>query len=445
MEQKFDFHKETGMNHVIDQLKLMKGAQVDLAAASTPLKNKILSDLSNAMVQSTAEILQANADDLEKYRQTEGFQKAFMDRLKLDEARIQSMATSLNEVASLPDPVGTVLEDRVLPNHLRVQKVRSPLGVLFLIFEARPNVIIEAFGLALKSGNALILKGGKESDGTSAVIYRLVRQVLKQNKMSENLFWGLTGAPREMTDFLIKQNKYIDVLIPRGGDRLIEYVTEHARIPLIKNDRGLCHLYVHGEADPTMALSILLNAKTQRPSVCNAIETLLVDRSIAPAFLPLAQEALKAKGVKIFACPQALKIMAEALIGSGNIEQGNIEQGEVVGAEASSFDREYLDLILNVKVVEDHQEARLHIAKHGSGHSESIVTANREVARRFQATIDAAVVYWNASTRFTDGGQLGLGAEIGISTQKLHVRGPVGLDSLTSARWIIDGEGQVRS
>jgi glutamate-5-semialdehyde dehydrogenase len=291
-------------------------------------------------------------------------------------------------------------------------------------------VITEAFSLAFKAGNALLLKGGKESDSTSRVLYGLIEESLTVNGVDPGVFWGLTEAPREMTDFLLKQNRMIDVLIPRGGDKLIEHVTNHSTIPLIKNDRGLCHLYVHAKANLEMALTILDNAKTQRPSVCNAVETLLVDEATAPQFLPKVKQLLGSKNVDFYGCEKSLAILGESDV--------------VHKAGEQTYDTEYLDLKLSIKVVRDVDEAMSHIEKHGSRHSESIITTDEVVASRFQSGVDAAAVYWNASTRFTDGGQMGLGAEIGISTQKLHVRGPVGLEALTSVRWIINGEGQVR-
>jgi glutamate-5-semialdehyde dehydrogenase len=340
------------------------------------------------------------------------------------------MAESLREGIELPDPVGQRVESRRLENGLVLNKVRSPLGLIFLIFEARPNVITEAFSLALKSGNGLILKGGKESDRTCRVIYRLIEDSVSEANLTKEIFWGLVGASRETTDFLMQQNKFIDVLIPRGGERLIEHVTQTATMPIVKNDRGLCHIYVHEQADFEMAVQIVENAKTQRPSVCNATETLLVDASIAPQFLPLIYQDLRAKGVEFYVCPATAKILGS--------------KAGVHRATDHSFDTEYLDLKLNVKIVENLDHALLHIERHGSHHSEAIITRDAKVAVQFQNSVDAAVVYWNASTRFTDGGQMGLGAEIGISTQKLHVRGPVGLEALTSIRWVIDGQGQTR-
>lgn len=419
------------MHHLQVNLETMSEQKRILRSLANDVINQVLFNLQKLLKENQVEILARNSEDVQKYRSSAQFQKAFVDRLTLTPSRISGMIESLAQVAQSKSPNGSVVEERLLQNGLKVQRVRAPLGLVFLIFEARPNVITEAFSLALKSGNALILKGGKESDRTSEFIYGLIKESLQQAGVSRNAFWGIVGASREETDFLIKQNKFIDVLIPRGGEKLIEYVSLHSNIPIIKNDRGLCHLYVHAEADQEMALKILDNAKTQRPSVCNAIETLLVDESIAESFMTKAYSLLHPKSVEFYVCEKGFKILG----GSNN----------VFAATKDSFDTEYLDLKLSLKVVKDLGSAIDHIEKHGSRHSESIVTRNANIAREFMSNVDAAAVYWNASTRFTDGGQLGLGAEIGISTQKLHVRGPVGLEALTSIRWVIEGEGQVRT
>jgi glutamate-5-semialdehyde dehydrogenase len=422
--------KGKNMIDTLPRLKQIAAQKSLLRSLSSEAKNSVLKNLSAKLKDNQTEILAANEQDVAAYKNSPQFQKAFLDRLILNEKRIQQMQESLESVASMKDPIGEVVETKILANGLQLQKVRGALGVIFLIFEARPNVITEAFSLALKAGNALILKGGKESDNTSKVIYKLIEESLFKENLDPSLFWGLTAAPREVTDFLIKQNKLIDILIPRGGDRLIDYVTENSNIPIIKNDRGLCHIYVHTDADQKMALQILDNAKTQRPSVCNSAETVLVDQAIAAEFLPAMHSLLSSKGVSFFACEKSFCFLKN--------------NENVLLADAKSFDTEYLDLKLNVKVVENITEAIQHIETHGSQHSEAIITSNKTSAQFFQNKVDAAAVYWNSSTRFTDGGQFGLGAEIGISTQKLHVRGPVGLEALTSLRWIIQGNGHIR-
>ena len=367
---------------------------------------------------------------MSEYKNSPSYQKAFEDRLTLTEQRLQQMAEGLLTVVELKDLVGEVIEERVLENGLLLKRVRAPLGLIFLIFESRPNVITEAFSLAFMSGNGLILKGGKESKHTSQGLYRLIQESLLEEKIHGEVFWGIEDTSRTITDFLMKQERWIDVLIPRGGDALIEYVTQHSRIPIIKNDRGLCHLYVHHKADLEMALNILVNAKTQRPGVCNSIETLLVDERMASDFLLQMYPVMLNKGVEFFVCEPTHKIL--------------FGKASVFLATSDSFKTEYLDLKLNIKLVSGLEEALQHIERYGSRHSEAIITSDAAVARYFETMVDAAVVYWNASTRFTDGGQFGMGGEIGISTQKLQVRGPVGMEALTSSRWIVKGEGQTR-
>jgi glutamate-5-semialdehyde dehydrogenase len=418
------------MKNIILKLKDMKEASRQLRVLSSLEKNKVLENLATLLLEQQGSILAANQLDLVEYKKSNNFQYAFEDRLRLTAARLDYMRDSLLSVATLSDPVGLVTEEKELANGLSLKKIQGPLGLIFMIFESRPNVVTEAFSLAFKSGNAIILKGGKESDHTSAILYKLIETALDKNKISKNVLWGLVGASRADTDILIKQHRFIDVLIPRGGDTLIEYVTQHSTIPLIKNDRGLCHIYVAAEADQQMALEIVDNAKTQRPGVCNAAETVLVDAKIAVDFLPLLYARLHAKQVEIFACEKSLSILPK--------------DGEVSAATDSSYGTEYLDLKINIKIVNGLDQALDHIETYGSHHSECIITANQKIADRFQNEVDAAAVYWNASTRFTDGYEFGLGGEIGISTQKLHVRGPVGLMSLTSGRWVIKGNGQIR-
>lgn len=426
-------------------LKKMHQAKRFLRTLSVENKNKILLNLVEKLNQMRPEILEANQNDVKNYRQMSHYQKSIEDRLILNPARLDSMNTSLLKVASFPDPVGEVHSEGLLSNGLKIRQVRSPLGLIMMIFESRPNVITEAFSLALKAGNGCLFKGGKESIFTSKVIYHCITESIREAQVEDSIFLGLENPSREITDFLIKQNQYIDVLIPRGGDKLIEHVTLHSTIPLIKNDRGLCHLYIQEEANLNMALNVLINAKTQRPSVCNSVETLLIDQKIAEHFLPQMYKNLVNLGVEFYVCPITYQmLMPIKLKGQDSVESER--KGEPLKlADSASYNREYLDLKLNVKVVQDWKEAIEHIEFHGSRHSEAIITENEIVAKQFENQVDAAVVYWNASTRFTDGGELGMGGEIGISTQKLHVRGPVGLQALTSLRWIVEGHGQTRS
>jgi glutamate-5-semialdehyde dehydrogenase len=299
-----------------------------------------------------------------------------------------------------------------------------------MIFESRPNVIFEAFSLAFKSGNVILLRGGSESAETARAIYQLMNQVIEQCGLRSSPFLGLENYDRELVSWLLKQKEYIDIVVPRGGDRLIEYVQLTSLMPIIKNDRGLCHVYVHVDADLDMAVQIVRNAKVQRPGVCNSMETVLVNAKIAEKFLSLLYQATEKDHLQWRVDEKSYSFLKT--------------KTNVQIAASTAWDTEYLDLIMNCKVVENYDEALLHIEKHGSKHSESIVTNSPQTARHFQQEVDAAVVYWNASTRFTDGFELGLGGELGISTQKLHVRGPVGLKELTTLRWIIDGVGQIR-
>lgn len=413
------------------RLQEVRRASRSLRQASITDRNQVLRELISLLSLEEARILQANRADLEALsQQPSKATDAFRDRLALNPDRIRQMQESLHQVILLEDPLGDVTFERLLPNGLKLRQVRSPLGVILMIFESRPNVITEAFSLAFKSGNALILRGGSESLQTSIVLYELIERALQIAGLVKAVFWGVTDASRELSQALMKQHKMIDVLVPRGGDSLIHYVTENATIPIIKNDRGLCHVYLHEDADPSKAIDIVWNAKTQRPGVCNSMETLLVHQKQKHLLLRI-HERLQSKNVQWFGCPETLKILAG--------------KDRVQAATDESFETEYLDYKLNCKIVPSLEDAMEHIETHGSKHSESIVTESETSARMFQASVDAAVVYWNASTRFTDGYQFGLGGELGISTQKLHVRGPVGLKELTSLRWVVDGTGQIRS
>lgn len=395
-------------------------AQRALTAAQ---KNKLLNDLAVALENEGADIIRANLKDLKNLKANT--LPSFRDRLTLNGARIAGMAESLRQVAALPDPVNEVLEQKTLANGLRLKKIRAPLGLILMIFESRPNVILEAFSLAYKSGNSIILRGGSESKNSAKAIYALIKRV-----MGPSAFYGVEDYDRAHVAELLKRKDLIDIVVPRGGEKLIEFVQKTAMMPIIKNDRGLCHAYVADDADLEMAVKIVTNAKVQRPGVCNSLETVLIHHSVAKSFLGKLYEATDADALNFktdTACATILK-----------------GKPRVTKAGPKSWDTEYLDLILNCRVVQDLDEALAHIEKHGSKHSETIITKSEDKARRFQNEIDAAVVYWNASTRFTDGFEFGLGGELGISTQKLHVRGPVGLRELTTPRWIADGDGQIR-
>lgn len=416
------------LESLLATLRQLRGAARAQRKMSAQDKNKILLALAESLEKNQTEILAANALDLKNLAPTT--LPSFRDRLLLDGSRILAMADSLRQVAQLADPVNEVIENKTLINGLKVRRVRSPLGVIFMIFESRPNVILEAFSLAFKSGNVILLRGGSESKLTAEVIYKMMREVFKDQGFSQIPFYGLENYDRALVDELLKQKDLIDIVVPRGGDRLIQYVQENALMPIIKNDRGMCHVYVDDEADLQMAAQIIRNAKVQRPGVCNSLETILVHAKVAEKFLPLVHKATAADQLQWHVDGASLAILKN--------------EKTVTAAQEKDWDTEYLDLILNCKIVADMDQALAHIEKHGSKHSESIITSSEQKARRFQDDVDAAVVYWNASTRFTDGFQLGLGGELGISTQKLHVRGPVGLKELTIPRWIIDGTGQIR-
>jgi glutamate-5-semialdehyde dehydrogenase len=411
-----------------DQLRAGRHAAQALRSAGADRKNAVLLEVANRLGARQDEILEANKRDLAALGPEAT--NAFKDRLLLNPPRIALMQESLKQVAALADPVDEVVEERRLKNGLHVRRVRAPLGVILMIFESRPNVAIEAFSLAFKAGNVIILRGGKESMGTTAVLYDIIADALESKGFSRDCVWGITDPDRELSRRLLEQSRYIDIVVPRGGDKLIEFVVENARMPIIKNDRGLCHVYVHEDADLSMAANIVMNAKCQRPGVCNAMETVLVHKAVARDFLPDLYARMAPVGVEWH-----VDRGAKALL-SG--------KARVSDAKEESWDTEYLDLHMNCRIVDSLDAAIEHIEEHGSRHSESIVTSSPETAREFLARVDAAAVYWNASTRFTDGFELGLGGELGISTQKLHVRGPVGLRELTNARWVIEGKGQVR-
>lgn len=423
--------QEIPVHQTRDQVALIdaKSAAKTLRSSPAAVRNQVLHDLSELLLLREQAILEANARDLAALPTSTA--AAFRDRLLLNAMRLQAMRESLLQVAALPDPLNEIVEERMLANGLKTKRVRSPLGVLLMIFESRPNVAIEAFSLALKSGNVILLRGGKESIHTVTVFYQFMKECLTKNELSEACMLGITDPDRGLLMELLQERRYIDVVIPRGGDQLIEFVVQNSRIPIIKNDRGMCHLYVHSDADLAQTLAIIENAKKQRPGVCNAVETLLIHEKVKEQFLPKIYERLTdGNPVEWYACESTLAVL------------GKLPHLHPTSAE--SFDTEYLDLKLNCRVVDSIDTAIEHIEQHGSKHSEAIITQSEVNARKFQNEVDAAAVYWNASTRFTDGFELGLGGELGISTQKLHVRGPVGLRELTSIRWIMDGQGQVR-
>jgi glutamate-5-semialdehyde dehydrogenase len=414
-----------------------KAASRALARLTTAEKNSCLEAMANAIESQADEIRTINEADLVEGAQA-GLTSAMLDRLKLDGKRIASMAKGLREVAALPDPVGRVLDERVRPNGLTLKKVSTPIGVVVIIYESRPNVTADAASLCFKSGNAVILRGGKEALRSNQTIARLLIVAGKSAlaKFPEHAIQVVPTTDREAIKELLSLTQYVDLCMPRGGEGLIRAVAECSKVPVIKHYKGVCHVYVDSEADLHMAGQIVLNAKVQRPAVCNAMETLLVDKAIAGQFLPAIGRALAEKQVEIRADPAALAVLSSAVPNP---------TAPIRPASDEDFYKEYNDYILNVRVVDGVAEAIDHITQYGSSHSDSIVTRDPRRAERFLAEVDSAAVYWNASTRFTDGGEFGMGAEIGISTDKVGARGPMGLEELTSYKWIGLGTGQVRT
>ncbi|MBQ7758421.1 glutamate-5-semialdehyde dehydrogenase [Anaerotignum sp.] len=414
------------MSNLVEMGKKAKDAAVVLATLSTPKKNKALLASADALLAAQAEILAANKEDVDA-AVASGIKGAFIDRLTLTEARVADMADGLRQVAKLDDPVGEVLSMKTLDNGLVVGQKRVPMGVIGIIFEARPNVTADAFGLCLKAGSAVILRGGKEAFKTNQATIKALRSALAAEGLPEDCVQMVPDTSRETANEMMRLNGYLDVLIPRGGAGLINSVVQNSTVPVIQTGVGNCHVYVDESADFEKAAKIVINAKTQRPGVCNACESLLVHEKIAEAFLPEIGKALQEKKVEIRGDEQTQKLV----------------DGSVAATE-EDWGTEYADYIISTRVVKDIDEAIDHIRKYSTGHSEAIVTENYTNAQRFLNEVDAAAVYVNASTRFTDGGQFGFGAEIGISTQKLHARGPMGLKELTTTKYIIYGDGQIR-
>ena len=409
----------------LDQLKAAKAACPALLRATTEQKNQALSAMADALLHHEADILLANQKDMAAARGT--VSEVMLDRLRLDPSRIDGMVEGIRQVAKLPDPVGQVLETVERPNGLRIEKVAVPLGVIGIIYEARPNVTADAAALCLKAGNAVILRGGKEAFRSNQAIAEVMRDAVEAAGLPRDSIHLVQDTSRASSIEMMGLTGYLDVLIPRGGAGLIRAVVENSHVPVIETGVGNCHVYVDDAADLEMAADIIFNAKTSRPSVCNAIETVLIHQAIAGEFLPKMKAKLDEKQVEIRGCEKTREILPDC-----------------VPACEEDWATEYLDYILAVKVVDSLDEAMAHIASYSSGHSECIVTENYRNAERFLSEVDAAAVYVNASTRFTDGGEFGLGAEIGISTQKLHARGPMGIRQLTSQKFVIRGNGQIR-
>ena len=417
------------MNLKAQLTNMAKGAQEAcrfMLSVSSVTKNEVLKSMALGLMSKKDYILKANKKDIAKARGA-GLSSAFIDRLTLTEKRIKEMSASLLEIAKLDDPTGEVIKAWRRPNALWIHKVRVPLGVIAIIYESRPNVTSDCIGLCFKSGNSVILRGGREALNSNLSIYQVLKEVVKSYGLPEAIVNMVATGNRRAVDILLKLNNYIDVVIPRGGEELIRRVSKSSRIPVIKHYKGICHTYVDDWADLNMAEKICYNAKVQRPGVCNAMESMLVHKDVAARFLPGMLKKFKQAKVEIRGCPITQKIVK------------NIKK-----ATNKDYETEYLDLILSVKVVQDLGDAIRHINYYGSHHSDTIITDNYENALEFLKQVDSACVYVNASTRFTDGNQFGMGAEIGISTDKLHARGPMALEELTTYKYMVFGSGQVR-
>jgi len=412
--------------YVLDKAKDAKeGARV-LAKASPARKNAALLEMAKALQMRAKELIAENKKDIQ-FARRKGLSKAMLDRLTLNEKRVIEMSRGLVEVAALPDPVGEIIKMRQRPNGMSVGRMRVPIGVIGIIYESRPNVTADAAGLCLKAGNAVILRGGSEAIHSNKAIAKVLRDVAKKQGLHQGAITFIDIPEREAIMEMLKLEGLVDLIIPRGGEALIRAVTENSRIPVLKHYKGVCHVFVDRDADLIMAEEISINAKVQRPGTCNAMETMLVDEPVAEGFLPKVLKLLENAGVELRGCPKTLAIYPD-----------------IREVKEEDYYREYLDLTLNVKVVKDMNDAMEHIAKYGSAHSDSIVTMNYDRAMRFLREVDSSAVFVNASTRLNDGFQFGLGAEIGISTDKIHARGPMGLEELTCTKFVVLGTGQVR-
>jgi glutamate-5-semialdehyde dehydrogenase len=397
-----------------------------LALANARVKSEALLQMARGVEEKAPAILEANRMDLERVR-GQGHPRAFLDRLTLTDVRVEAMATGIRQVAALPDPVGETVRGWRRPNGIEIARVRVPFGVIGFIYESRPNVTADAAALCVKSGNACVLRGGKEAIESNAVLAAVLAKGLEKAGLPPEAIGFVDVPDREAVDVLIRLDRYIDLVVPRGGEAFVRLVAERATVPVLKHDKGLCHVYVDAGADLEMAADIAVNAKAQRPGVCNAMETLLVHADAAAAFLPAAAARLRDAGVELRGCRRTIELVPAAR-----------------PATDADWDTEYLDLVLAVRVVPSFEEAVRHIGRHGSGLAEAIVTRDYQRARRFVAEVDAACVLVNASTRLVDGQQFGMGAELGISTSKLHARGPVGLEELTTTKFVVTGSGQLR-
>ncbi len=414
------------MENYIEKLRRAKLASYSLSLVSTIEKNNALERIAENIDKNMEKILEENAKDMERGQQ-KGLSKALLDRILLNEKRIKDIIKSIEDVIRLPDPVGEIISLQKRPNGILVGQMRVPIGVIALIYEARPNVTVDGATLAIKSGNSIVLRGSADALFSNVILGNIMRDALKEMKIPVDAIQIIESPEYEIVQEILKMRDYVDVVIPRGSANFIRYVIEKSKVPVIETGAGNNHIYVDEDADFSMAEEIIYNAKVQRPSVCNAIEKILIHKKIAESFLPRIYKKLKSAGVEIRGCPEARKILPE-----------------IIEATEEDWYTEYLDLIIAVKIVDSLDSAIEHINKYNTKHSEGIITNNYQKALTFLRKVDAAAVYVNASTRFTDGGEFGLGAEIGISTQKLHARGPMGLKELTTTKYIIFGEGQIR-
>jgi glutamate-5-semialdehyde dehydrogenase len=403
-----------------------KDASRRLATTSGAQRNAALHSIADSLLEKRSAILQANVEDVAEAKQS-GVAESRFDRLRLDDRRLDTMAAGVREVAALPDPVGEVIEGGMRPNGLRISKIRVPLGVVFFVYESRPNVTTDAAALCLKSGNAVILRGGSEARHSNAAIQEVIARGLERAGLPSECVSMAPSLDREAVDHFLSFGDLIDLAIPRGGEELIRRVVASAKMPVLKHYKGVCHVYLDATAEAEMATKIVLNSKCQRPGVCNAAECLLVHQDAAKSLLPKIAEELEGRGVELRVCERTAALIPQAK-----------------PAAPDDFGREFLDLVMAVKIVDSIDDAMEHIRRYGTGHTECIVTQDWSQAQRFQREVDAAAVMVNASTRFNDGGELGLGAEIGISTDKFHARGPCGLRELTTTKWLVSGDGQIR-
>ncbi len=420
---------QSAIEDLENKAKAAKAASPKLAHLPTEVKNKALIAIAESLIAREGKILDANRLDCEEAKAS-GMDEAMLDRLLLNSSRLQTMADDVRTVASLPDPVGETFDAKVLPNGLRIERRRVPLGVIGIIFESRPNVTVDVSSLCLKSGNAVILRGGKEALRSNSALAMVIKEAAQAGGVPADAIQFIESPERELVSRMLRMNENIDLIIPRGGEQLVALVTDNATMPVLASGVGICHTYVDRAADLEKSVAIAFNAKVQRPTVCNALDCLLVHSDIAECYLPMIAREWAKAGVEMRCNEQAQNILSSDF--------------SVVPASDSDWGKEFLALIAAVKVVDSLDEALEHIARYSSGHSEAIITEDYSAAQRFLEEVDAACVYANASTRFTDGGQFGLGAEVGISTQKFHARGPMGLKELTSYKWVIKGSGQVR-